>query len=62
MDNNFQDYIDPVVSDCKYVNCSDFQCDNVNKVSIMHVNSRSLFKVELQRKLQLCTNYILCLC
>ena len=44
MDNNFQDYIDPVVSDCKYMNCSDFQCNNINKVSIMHINSRSLFK------------------
>ena len=44
MDNNFQDYIHPVVSDCKYMNCSDFQCNDINKVSIMHINSRSLFK------------------
>ena len=44
MDENSQDYIDPVVNDCKYMNCCDFQFNNVNKISIMHVNSRSLFK------------------
>ena len=44
MDDNVQDYLDHVVSDCKYMDCSDFQCNNLSKISIMHINARSLFK------------------
>ena len=44
MDDNFDDIIDSVVNECSYINCGDFRCNGKNKLSIMHINSRSLFK------------------
>nr|XP_054755525.1 uncharacterized protein LOC129261488 [Lytechinus pictus] len=42
MDDGFN-IPEPVINECKYINCEDFQCNGEN-FSVMHINSRSLFK------------------